>query len=163
MTSSAHLVRYKVMLVVSAFVLILESSGASAQSDDEEAVKRHVEGFLTALGDGNLDAIPDMFVPDANIGTARMHDGSWITSTKTFAEWMTSLRELSTWNRFSEPVSEYTVHVEDSMMAFVRADATVIRDGQARSRNIDYFTLVREDGAWKFLSASYVAKPVESE
>jgi len=49
------------------------------------------------------------------------------------------------------------------MMAFVRADATVIRDGQARSRNIDYFTLVREDGAWKFLSASYVAKPIESE
>jgi hypothetical protein len=49
------------------------------------------------------------------------------------------------------------------MMAFVRADATLIREGRARSRNIDYFTLVREDGVWKFLSASYVAKPIESE
>lgn len=45
----------------------------------------------------------------------------------------------------------------------IRADATIIRDGQARSRNVDYFTLVREDGVWKFLSASYVAEPVESE
>ena len=163
MTSSTHLARYTALHVVLAFFLILGPLGASAQSDDEESVKSHVESFLTALGEGNLDAIPDMFVPDANIGTARMHNGAWITSTKSFAEWFTSLRELSTWNRFSEPVSEYTVHVEDSMMAFVRADATVIRDGQARSRNIDYFTLVREDGAWKFLSASYVARPVVSE
>jgi ketosteroid isomerase-like protein len=152
-----------VTLVVFAFFLILEPSDASAQSDDEEAVKNHVENFLAALGDGNLDAIPQMFVPDANIGTARMHNGSWITSTKTFAEWMASLRKRTSWNRYSEPVSEYTVHVEDSMMAFVRADATIVSDGHARSRNIDYFTLVREDGVWKFLSASYVAKPVESE
>jgi len=48
-------------------------------------------------------------------------------------------------------------------MAFVRADATLIRDGQARSHNIDYFTLVREDSAWKFLSASCVAKPIDSD
>ena len=76
---------------------------------------------------------------------------------------MSSLRARTTWERFKEPVSEYTIHVENSMMAFVRADATVIRDGQPRSHNIDYFTLVREDGEWKFLSASYVARPIESE
>ncbi len=48
-------------------------------------------------------------------------------------------------------------------MAFVRADATVIVDDQVRSHNIDYFTLVRDGGAWKFLSASYVAKPVSPD
>ena len=48
-------------------------------------------------------------------------------------------------------------------MAFVRADATVIVDDQVRSHNIDYFTLVRDGGTWKFLSASYVAKPVSPD
>ena len=163
MTRSRHLLRFAITIVVSAFLLIIELSGASAQSDDEEAVKDHVESFLTALGDGDLDVLPDMFVPEASIGTARMHNGSWVTSTTSFEEWMTSLRERTTWNRFSEPVSEYTIHVEDSMMAFGRADAAIVRDGQEISRNIDYFTLVREGGAWKFLSASYVAKLVESE
>jgi len=163
MTSSQRHVRFAFAIVVSAFLLIIEPVGVWAQSDDEEAVKRHVERFLAAVGEGNLDALPDMFVSDANIGVASLRDGSWVASTMTFEEWMSSLRERVTWTQFSEPVSQYTVHVEDSMMAFVRADATVIRDDQARSRNIDYFTLVREDGAWKFLSASYVAKPIESE
>ena len=57
MTSSQHLVRYILMLVVSALFLILEPSCASAQNDDEEAVKNHVENFLTALAEGNLDEL----------------------------------------------------------------------------------------------------------
>jgi hypothetical protein len=163
MTISRHLVRDAVAIVVAAFLLIFDPSDAAAQSEDEEAVKNVVESFLTALGDGNLDVIPNMFVPDANIGTVGMRDGAWMTSTMSFEEWMSSLRERTTWSRFREPVAKYTIHVEDSMMAFVRADATLIRDGQARSHNIDYFTLVRQDGAWKFLSASYVAKPIAPE
>ena len=141
-------------------MLIIGQSATAAESDDERAARTLVESFLTAVGDGNLDALPDMFVSDANIGTASLRAGTWITSTMTFDEWMASLRERTEWNRFSEPVSEYTIHVEDSVMAFVRADATLVMDGQPRSRNIDYFTLVRENGAWKFLSASYVARPI---
>ena len=163
MNSSRRLVRGAVAVVIAAILLFTEPLDVWAQSEDEDAVKRLVESFLAALGDGELDALPDMFVPDANIGTVGMRNGSWVTSTMTFEEWMSSLRERSTWTRFKEPVSEYVIHVEDSMMAFVRADATIIRDGRARSHNIDYFTLVREDGRWKFLSASYVAKSIESE
>jgi len=163
MTHSRCRVRNAVTIAVFAFLLIIQPPQVSAQSEDEEAVRLHVERFLAALGEGNLDAVPDMFVADANIGTAVIREGSWVTSTTTFEKWMSSLRELTTWNRFSEPVSEYTIHIEESTMAFVRADATVFRDGQARSHNIDYFTLVRENGKWKFLSASYVARPIESE
>ena len=100
---------------------------------------------------------------NANIGTASLRDGSWVTSTATFDEWLESLRAGVPWTRFREPVSEFTIHVEDSRMAFVRADATVFVDDQARSHNVDYFMLVREDDAWKFLSASYVAKPIVSD
>ena len=163
MTGLRCRIRSAVMIVVSVFFLFPGPSDVLAQSEDEEAVKNLVESFLIAVGEGNLDLLPGMFVSDANIGTAGLRGDSWVSSTMTFEEWMSSLRARTTWERFKEPVSEYTIHVENSMMAFVRADATVIRDGQPRSHNIDYFTLVREDGEWKFLSASYVARPIESE
>ena len=61
---------------------------------------------------------------------------------------------------YQEPVSHYTVHVEPEGLAFVRADATLVKDDRARSNNIDYFTLMKENGVWRFLSASYVARPI---
>jgi hypothetical protein len=136
-------------------------SSAWGQSDDEQIVTDFVEQFLTTLGDGDLDAIPAMFVSNANIGAASWREGKWVASTKTFEEWFIELKAETTWTRFREPVAEFTVHIEKGQMAFVRADATFIVDDQIFSHNIDYFTLVRDGGAWKFLSASYVAQPVE--
>jgi len=147
--------------VIAAFLVVLSS--AWGESDDEQVVKDLVDQFLIALGEGDLDAVPAMFVSNANIGTASLRDGKWVTSTKTFEEWFSELKAQTTWTRFREPVTEFTVHIEDGQMAFVRADATFIVDDVARSHNIDYFTLVREEDSWKFLSASYVAKPIVSD
>ena len=144
-------------------LLLAAQPGASEGSDDEQAVKDLVHRFLIAMGEGNLDDLPAMFVPNANIATASMHEGKWVASTKTFADWHVQLKARETWTRFQEPVAEFTVHVEDGQMAFARADATLIVDGRVVSHNIDYFTLVRNDGDWKFLSASYVAKPVPAD
>jgi len=144
-----------------AFFVVLSS--AWGQSDDEQTAKDLVSSFLIALGEGDLDAIPEMFVSNANIGTVSLREGKWVASTKTFEEWFGELKVRTTWTRFREPVTKFTVHIEDDQMAFVRADATVIVDDVARSHNIDYFTLVREEGSWKFLSASYVAKPIISD
>ena len=144
-------------------VLFVSLSNAWAESDDEQLVKDVVERFLVTLGDGDLDAIPAMFVSNANIGSASWREGKWVASTKTFEEWFIELKAETTWTRFQEPVAEFTVHIEEGQMAFVRADATFIVDGQAVSHNIDYFTLVRDGGDWKFLSASYVAQPISAE
>jgi len=100
---------------------------------------------------------------NANIGTASWREGKWVASTKTFEDWFIELKAETTWTRFQEPVAEFTVHIEEGQMAFVRADATLIVDDQLVSHNIDYFTLVRDGGAWKFLSASYVAQPISAE
>lgn len=147
--------------VFSAFLVVVSS--VSADSHDEQAVKNLVNSFLIAIGEGDLDAVPKMFVSNANIGTTSLREGKWVTSTKTFEEWFGDLKARTTWTRFREPVTKFTVHIEDGQMAFVRADATVIVDDVARSHNIDYFTLVREEGSWRFLSASYVAKPIVSD
>jgi len=134
-----------------------------AATNEEQILKDLVEQFLTTIGEGNLDALPAMFVPDANIGAASFRDGEWITSTQTFAGWHAGLKAQTTWTRFEEPVSHFTVHMEDNQMAFVRADADLVVEGQIVSHNIDYFTLVRDGGSWKFLSASYVARRISAD
>ena len=149
------------LVVIAAHFVVL--SNAWGESDDEQVVKDFVERFLVTLGDGDLDAIPAMFASNANIGAASWREGKWAASTNTFEEWFIELKAATPWTRFREPVAEFTVHIEDGQMAFVRADATYIVDDQVVSHNIDYFTLVRDGGAWKFLSASYVAQPVSAE
>jgi hypothetical protein len=131
-------------------------------SEDERAVTDVVEGFLRVAGRYDLDSLPHFFAPDANIGSASLRDGEWVVSTVTFDEWYASLGERTNPRPYTEPVTEFTVHVDNGQLAFVRADATLMRDGQAQSHNIDYFTLIRLDGTWKILSGSYTAVPIDS-
>ncbi len=56
---------------------------------------------------------------------------------------------------YREPVSQFTILVDDGQLAFVRAVATLQRAGRVQSQNIDYFTLLRDSsGAWKFVNGS---------
>ncbi len=51
------------------------------------------------------------------------------------------------------------MHVEDGQLAFLRADFTVVIDGQVRSHGVDYFTLVKDGDAWKILNGAYTSHP----
>ena len=134
--------------------------GDSPSSDDEEAVTEVVEAFLRVAGRYDLDSLSLLFAPAANIGAnSRRQDGQWATSTWSAEGWIETLRARTDPRPYAEPVAVFTVHVDNGQLAFVRADATLMRDGRARSHNIDYFTLIRHDGAWKILSASYTAVP----
>jgi ketosteroid isomerase-like protein len=137
--------------------------GNDSIASDEAAVKAAVERFLLAIGDRDLDALPAMFTANANIGVARVRDDEWHAITYTFEEFHSMLKSRINSAKYQEPVSHFTVHVERGALAFVRADATLIRDGQPRSNNIDYFTLLKDDGVWKFLSASYVSTRIVRE
>ncbi len=163
MTSLRNFTRPIISSIVGIAMLFAVLSSAWGESDEEQVVKDVVDQFLITIGGGNLDALPAMFVSNANIGTASLREGKWVASTKTFEEWLGELKAETTWTRFREPVTEFTVHIEDGQMAFVRADAQLIIEDQVVSHNIDYFTLVRDGGAWKFLSASYVARPVSAD
>jgi len=139
---------------------LLSAQPARSDSADEAAVKAAVTRFLKAAGSYDIEAIPDMFASNANIGAASLRDGKLRVSTYTLAEFLDLLRSRKNAEPYDEPVSAFTVHVESGGLAFVRANATVYRAGQARSHNMDYFTLMKMDGEWKFLSASYLATPV---
>lgn len=129
-----------------------------SDTEDEKAVKKLVESFLIAVGNGDLEAIKPMFLPKATIGGASLREGKWNTFTTTIEDYLASKNENAT--RFTEPVSNYTIHISEEQLAFVKADAILYREGKAQSHNMDYFTLLKENGTWKFLSAAYTAKPI---
>jgi ketosteroid isomerase-like protein len=129
-------------------------------SEDEQAVIEVVERFLGAAGRYDLDSLPLLFTPDANIAATSRPDGEAVSTTFSFDEWLASLRARPNPRPYTEPVSHFTVHVDNGQLAFVRADATLMRDGEPQSHNIDYFTLIRHEGAWKILSGSYTTTPI---
>jgi ketosteroid isomerase-like protein len=123
-------------------------------------VQAVVERFLDAVGRQDLDALPAMFAPGASVASAALRQGRWVTTSQSFEAWLAARRAAPRGAPYQEPVNEFTVHVADGQLAFVRADAYLIREGQRRSHNIDYFTLIRDDeGNWKFVNGSYTTKP----
>jgi len=138
-------------------------AGGPPTSEEEQAVVQVVERFLRVAGRYDLDSIPLLFTANANIAAASRREGESVSSTWTIDEWVASLRARPNPRPYTEPVSEFTVHVDNGQLAFVRADATLMRDGRAQSHNIDYFTLILQDGTWKILSGSYTTTPLDSQ
>lgn len=144
------------------FVSVLAATGCAEppRREDEQAVIDVVERFLDVAGRYDLEAMPSLFVPNANIASTSRRDGEARASTWTFDEWHTMLGERENPGPYTEPVSHFTVHVDNAQLAFVRAGATLMRDGEPQAHNIDYFTLIRHEGTWKILSGSYTTTPI---
>ncbi len=146
---------------ISPFLLCAQQDDPAHLASDESAVKMVVNGFLKAAGDYNIGAMPSLFAERANIGGVSFRDGNWVTYTMTIEEFMDVLRADSNPSKYTEPVSKYTIHITEGMLAFVKADATLYVNGRAKTYNYDYFTLIKENREWKILNGSYVAVPVD--
>lgn len=151
----------RITLALLAAVLITAPRPAAAQphTPNTQAVQAAVEHFLDVLGKRDLDTLPALFAPKATMAVIRQRDGQWTTNIQTFEEWLATLRSQATATTFREPLTKVSVNVEDGRLAFLRADFTVVIDGQVRSHGVDYFTLVKDGEAWKILNGSYTSHP----
>lgn len=131
---------------------------ATAQSADHQAARAAVARFLDVLGQRQLEQLPALFAPKATMVVVRERDGAWTHTTSTVDEFLATLKAQASPTTFEEPLTNVTVQVEDGHLAFVRANFTVVIGGQVRSHGVDYFTLVKDGGAWKLLNASYTSK-----
>ena len=146
-------------LIALTFCFLLSAQQtAKVDIESEKAVVINiVEQFLTAAGNNDYEAISAMFSEKANIYGASLRDGKWSTYTITIQEFLDRLKSRENPTKYTEPVSDFTVHMEMGMLAFVRADAIFTINGEPRNNNLDYFTLIKEDGNWKILNGSYVS------
>jgi hypothetical protein len=148
-----------VTAVVALALAALPSAAAAQAGNDEQAVRSAVLAFLDVLGNRQLDKLPALFAPKATMVVVRQRDGQWASTHQTFDEWLAGLKAQPGGTTFHEPLTNVTVHVESGQLAFLRADFTVVVDGQVRSHGVDYFTLVKDGGAWKILNVSYTSLP----
>ncbi|HSF17544.1 MAG TPA: serine hydrolase [Vicinamibacteria bacterium] len=131
----------------------------TASADESTEVRRSVEHFLDLLGGLRHYALEQYFTPDANVTTARSTADGFVHRTVNAREWLEELREAPDYRPFREVLSNVEVRVEDSALAFVRADFEIVRDERVVSSGVDYFTLVRRDGTWKIASIAYTSIP----
>ncbi len=148
-------------LLIALTFCFMTSAQQTSEALDLESEKADVinlvEQFLTAVGNYDVEAIQTMFSEKANISAASLRDGKWITNTYTIQEFLERLKSYENPTKYTEPVSDFTVHMEMGMLAFVRADAIFTINGEPRNNNLDYFTLIKENGNWKILNGSYVS------
>jgi hypothetical protein len=136
-------------------------SSRPANAEGQKDVQAAVEAFLVHLGDGEWDKVASELTPKALVVVARERDGQWTTTFQTGDEWLAALKKTTSFPKFREPLSNVKVTIDGGMLAYVRADFQILRDGKVVSRGVDQFTLVREGGAWKLAAIAYTSTPVK--
>jgi predicted ester cyclase len=131
-------------------------------TQDETEVIETVEHFLFSAGNYDIDAISKMMTDHANVGNANLKDGERVINTMTVQDFFDVIKQRTA-RPYFEPVKEYTIHLNDDHLAFVRADATLYTFGVSQSQNMDYFILMKDGESWKFLSLSYSATPIPED
>lgn len=137
----------------------LPDKNTEAQEDktlnpEEEEIKAMVEKLLMLVGNSDFQALDSIISDKANLGSAIIRDGVSTNSIITIGEYFDRVK-LSERKPFYEPVNEYKILINKGQIAFVWADATLHSYGVPRTNNIDNFTLMKEDGEWKFISISF--------
>jgi SnoaL-like protein len=129
---------------------------------EQEEVKATVESFLVVAGNYDLDAMADMISEKANLGISRFKNGIWETSTITITEYFEDAKNRKL-RPYFEPVSKWVIHINEGKLAFVWADAILHVKGIPMTHNIDFFTLINENGFWKFLNLSFTVNPLSED
>jgi imidazolonepropionase-like amidohydrolase len=128
-------------------------------SDPRGEIQHVVEAFLLHLGDHEWDKVAADLAPKAIVIITRDRNGEWSNSYQTGDEWLAALKRNPNPVTFREPISNVAVTIDSDRLAYLRADFQVMRDGQAQSKGVDQFTLVRENGGWRIAVVAYTSLP----
>jgi imidazolonepropionase-like amidohydrolase len=137
-----------------------KAGSEEAENTEKKAVVDLVERFLLHLGDHQFDAVAADLAPKALVVVTRQREGQWTNSFQTGDEWIAALKRNPNPTTFREPITNVAVTVDSNQLAYLRADFQVVRDGQALSKGVDEFTLVREPAGWKIAVVAYTSIPI---
>jgi hypothetical protein len=109
---------------------------------------------LFAVGNSDWQTLDSIVSNKANLASAIIRDEVSENSVMTIGEYFES-QEKRERKPFYEPVNEYKILINKGQIAFVWVDATLKKYGVPHTNNIDNFTLIKEDGEWKFINISF--------
>lgn len=131
-----------------------ESQEEKTLNPEELEIKALVEKLLMLVGNSDFQALESIVSDKANLASAIIRDGASKNSVITIREYFESQKNRER-KPFYEPVDEYKILINKGQIAFVWADATLHSYGVPRTNNIDNFTLIKEEGEWKFINISF--------
>jgi hypothetical protein len=111
------------------------------------------------VGNSDFKALDSIISDKANLAIAIIRDGVSKNTVITIGEYFKSQKKRER-KPFYEPVNEYKILINKGQIAFVWADATLHSYGVPRIYNIDNFTLIKQDGEWKFINISFTNTPL---
>jgi len=139
---------------------VMKGGAVVVDKTEAGAVQAVVETFLLHLGDHEFDKVAADLAPKALVAVTRQRDGQWANTFQTGDEWVAALKKNPNPITFREPITNVVVTIDSDHLAYVRADFQILRDGQAQSKGVDQFTLVREPSGWKIAVVAYTSMPV---
>ena len=141
---------------------VSEAQEETILNPEEQEIKALVEKLLMLVGNSDFQALDSIISDKANLASAIIRDGVSKNSVITIGEYFESQKNRER-KPFYEPVNEYKILVNKGQIAFVWADATLHSYGVPRTNNIDNFTLIKEDGKWKFINISFTNTQLPEE
>ena len=123
-------------------------------SQDEENIKATVNTLLFNAGNYNIIALDSMVSDKAMLGISRLKDGTWSNSEIAINDYFESVkkRELSP---YCEIPNNYDILITEGQVALARADCIFYRWGVPQTREVNHFTLIKENGKWEILNISW--------
>ena len=135
---------------------VTEAQEEKILNPEEQELIALVEKLLFAVGNSDFQTLDSIISDKANLGSAIVRDGVSKNSVITIGEYFETQKIRDGERKpFYEPVNEYKILINKGQIAFVWADATLHSYGVPRTNNIDNFTLIKEDGEWKFINISF--------
>jgi hypothetical protein len=135
---------------------VVEGQKENTWNAEEQELIALVEKLLFAVGNSDFQTLDSIISDQSNLGSAIVRDGVWKNSVITIGEYFETQKNRDGERKpFYEPVNEYKILINKGQIAFVWADATLHSYGVPRTNNIDNFTLIKEDGEWKFINISF--------
>ena len=135
---------------------VVEEQKENTWNAEEQELIVLVEKLLFAVGNSDFQTLDSIVSDKANLGSAIVRDGVSKNSVITIGEYFEAQKNRDGERKpFYEPVNKYKILINKGQIAFVWADATLHSYGVPRTNNIDNFTLIKEDGEWKFINISF--------
>ena len=141
---------------------IVEKQKENTWNAEEQELIALVEKLLFAVGNSDFQTLDSIISNKANLASAIIRDGVSKNSLITIGEYFESQKNRER-KPFYETVNQYKILINKRQIAFVWADATLHKYGVPLTNNIDNFTLIKEEGEWKFINISYTNTQLPEE
>ena len=139
----------------------IETKGPELNPEDDK-IKETINELLFAAGNYNIVALDTMVSDKAMLGISSLKDGSWSNSEIAINDFFESVK-----NRKRSPYCEipknYNIIVTEGRIALAKADCFLYRWGIPQTREVNHFTLIKENDKWKILNISWTKEELSED